>query len=63
MTPDTPLTHLPMTGTEDYRRHGWWRTDTTTLDDIRRAAAQTPHKPAFVCSQDDATVTITYGIE
>ncbi|GAB3473983.1 AMP-binding protein [Amycolatopsis cihanbeyliensis] len=44
---------------EAYRSAGWWR-DETILDDLRRAAAETPDKPALVCYQNDTLVVVSY---
>ena len=44
---------------DTYRAAGWWR-DETILDDLRRAAAATPDKPALVCYQDGTTVVRSY---
>ncbi|GAB1645430.1 AMP-binding protein [Krasilnikovia sp. MM14-A1259] len=52
-----------MTVTEDalqYRAKGWWRRE-TVLDDLRRAVARHPDKPAFVCYQDGGVVELTYA--
>ncbi|NRQ34225.1 AMP-binding protein [Nonomuraea sp. NN258] len=45
---------------ELFRAAGWWRTE-TILDDLRRAVAVHPAKPALVCYQDGAAVTVTYA--
>jgi cyclohexanecarboxylate-CoA ligase len=41
-----------------YREHGWWR-DATVLDDLHRAVARHPDKPAIVCYHTDGSPTET----
>ncbi|MFJ9855609.1 AMP-binding protein [Streptomyces sp. NPDC101150] len=45
-----------------YRAEGWWR-DETFLDDLRRAAAQVPERPAIVNwrSAEGRAVIVTFG--
>ena len=45
-----------------YRQRGWWR-DTTILDDLRAAAAQTPDRPAIIAARSFAgdVATIRYA--
>ncbi|MFH8617785.1 AMP-binding protein [Streptomyces sp. NPDC017979] len=45
---------------EDFRRSGWWREE-TILDDLRRAVARQPDKPALVCYRDGVPETLTYA--
>ncbi|WP_328813683.1 AMP-binding protein [Nonomuraea cypriaca] len=45
---------------ELFRTAGWWREE-TILDDLRRAVAAHPAKPALVCYQGGDAVTVTYA--
>ncbi|ANZ40791.1 cyclohexanecarboxylate-CoA ligase [Lentzea guizhouensis] len=48
---------------ETYRARGWWRTDETLVDDLRRAAREHPDRRAVVVWHTDGrdTETLTYA--
>ncbi|MEV0503171.1 AMP-binding protein [Streptomyces spectabilis] len=63
-----PQTHdlagrVPDDLADKFRAEGWWRSDATLLDDLRRHARAHPERKAVVCRHTDgrATETLTYA--